>query len=68
MDVQELRQVITQAARESRAELDLSGQGLTELPPEIGELTSPQSLYLHGNRLTALPPRVKWDLGPLVDP
>ena len=68
MDMQELRRVIAQTAREKRAELDLSSQDLTELPPEIGELTSLQPLYLHGNRLTALPQRVQWDLEPLVEP
>ena len=68
MDMQELRQVIAQAARDKSNRLDLSGQDLTELPPEIGELTSLQSLYLHGDRLIALPPRGQWDLGPLGEP
>ena len=37
---------------------DLSERGLTALPPEIGRLTSPQTLVLNGNQLTALPPEI----------
>jgi hypothetical protein len=35
----ELLQLLDQAAAEGWTELDLSGQGLTELSPEIGKLT-----------------------------
>jgi internalin A len=38
--------------------LDLSNQGLTALPPQIGQLTSLKVLRLEENRLTALPPEL----------
>ena len=38
MTQDELLQLIDQAAEEGWPELDLSGKGLTELPPEIGKL------------------------------
>jgi internalin A len=38
--------------------LDLSGRGLTSLPPEIGRLTNLQTLNLSGNGLTSLPPEI----------
>ncbi len=34
----ELLAIIEQARRENWKELDLSGKGITELPPEIGQL------------------------------
>ena len=37
---------------------DLSGRGLTALPPEIGQLTSLHDLWLDGNQLTALPAEI----------
>jgi internalin A len=37
---------------------DLSNRGLTALAPEIGQLTSLQTLWLNGNQLTALPPEI----------
>jgi internalin A len=37
---------------------DLSGRGLTALPPQIGQLTSLQTLVLDGNQLTVLPPEI----------
>ena len=37
MTKKELLRVIEQAARENAKELDLRNQGLTELPPEIGQ-------------------------------
>ncbi|MBE9155944.1 leucine-rich repeat domain-containing protein [Nodosilinea sp. LEGE 06152] len=46
MTQDELLQLIDQAAAEGWTELDLSGQGLTELPPEIGKLTQLESLIL----------------------
>lgn len=36
--------------------LDLSGLGLTTLPPEIGQLTALTRLDLSNNQLTSLPP------------
>ena len=38
--------------------LDLSGRGLTQVPPEIGELTALSVLYLFYNQLTNLPPEI----------
>jgi Leucine-rich repeat (LRR) protein len=61
----ELLALIDQVAAAGWTELDLAGQGLTELPPEIGKLTQLKSLVLGkfakeksewiGNQLTALP-------------
>jgi hypothetical protein len=42
----ELLALIDQAAAAGWTELDLAGQGLTELPPEIGKLTQLKSLVL----------------------
>jgi len=48
-----------EAARESNAtQLDLSNLGLTELPPEIGHLSSLQALSMFDNQLTILPPEI----------
>ena len=45
-----------QAAADSGAtELDLSDLELTQLPPEIGQLSNLQWLYLSGNQLSSLP-------------
>ena len=57
MDQDELAARIAQAGDEGSTTLDLSGEGLKYLPPEIGNLTSLTELYLRGNQLTALPPR-----------
>jgi Leucine-rich repeat (LRR) protein len=65
MDMQELRQVIAQAARDKSTKLDLSGQGLTELPPEVGQLNSLEWLYLNGNKLQSLP-NTFWQLINLI--
>jgi internalin A len=46
MTREELLALIDQAAREGWAELDLSGQGLTELPAEIGKLIQLETLIL----------------------
>src|SRR3954471_22351466 len=39
-------------------ELDLSGLGLTMLPPAIGKLVTLTKLDLHNNQLTTLPPAI----------
>ncbi len=52
---QELLKLIAQAAKEGATTLDLSGEGLTSLPVEIGRLTNLTALYLHNNQLTSLP-------------
>ena len=49
---------IRAASERGDTRLDLSRLGLTTLPPEIGQLTSLQSLDLSGNQLTALPPEI----------
>ena len=46
MTREELLLLIAQAATEGWTKLDLSGQGLTELPPEIGRLTQLETLIL----------------------
>ena len=58
MTEEELLQVIERAAAEGCEELDLSGNGLTALPPEIGQLTNLQSLYLRFNQLSSLPAEI----------
>jgi len=66
MDQDELLRLIDQAAREGWTELDLSNQGLTELPSEIGSLTRLESLDLSHdwrklgkfNKLVVLPPEI----------
>ena len=58
MNDRELLEAIEAAARAGRTLLDLSKEGLTALPPEIGQLTNLANLNLSGNRLTALPPEI----------
>ena len=65
MTQDELLKLIDEAAADRRTTLDLSGQGLAELPPEIGRLTNLKTLVLgrwdrkksevRGNRLKTLP-------------
>ena len=55
MNEEELLQVIERAMTEGWTELDLAGNELTELPPEIGRLTNLQILYLSYNQLNTLP-------------
>ena len=44
--------------RDKLTRLDLSRQGISSLPPEIGTLTSLTHLILHHNSLTTLPPEI----------
>jgi small GTP-binding protein len=57
-----LLKIIKQAAKDGVTTLDLSNMGLTELPPEIGQLSKLKRLILGdwrgGNQLTALPPEI----------
>jgi len=62
---EELLTIIEQAQHVGLKELNLIGKGITELPPEIGQLTSLKKLYLgnewndeNGNRLTKLPDEI----------
>lgn len=51
-----------EACRQERGTvLNLSGLGLSSLPPEIGQLSALKKLFLHDNPLLAIPPSV---LGP----
>ncbi|MEH2156291.1 leucine-rich repeat domain-containing protein [Nostoc sp.] len=55
MTNEELLQIIEQAVRDKVTRLNLSGKGLTTLPPEIVQLTNLQSLNLCNNQLSSLP-------------
>ncbi|NJL39962.1 MAG: GTP-binding protein [Leptolyngbyaceae cyanobacterium SM1_4_3] len=55
MTQEELLALIDQAAAEGWTELDLSGQGLTELPGAIGQLTGLTTLSLFDNQLIEIP-------------
>ena len=46
MTQEELLRLIDEAAADGRTTLDLSGEGLNELPPEIGKLTNLKTLVL----------------------
>ena len=54
----EAKHRIAEAAREHATELDLTGMGLTSVPPEIGALTALKRLSLGNNQLTAMPPEI----------
>jgi Leucine-rich repeat (LRR) protein len=58
MDRDELLELIDRAARDGWTKLDLSNQGLSELPAGIGQLAQFQELDLSSNQLTALPPQI----------
>ncbi len=49
---------IKEAAETGATELNLFGQGLTELPAEIFQLTNLRSLSLDSNNLSSLPPKL----------
>ena len=57
MTHEELLQVIEKAAREGRTKLDLSGNQLGSLPPQIAQLTNLTRLNLRGNPLP-IPPEI----------
>lgn len=49
------QQRIAECRNSGNTRLDLSGLGLTSVPPEIGQLSALTSLSLGGNQLTTLP-------------
>jgi internalin A len=51
----ELLAIIGKAKRSGQRKINLSGNGIKELPPQIGQLTNLTSLDLRNNSLTALP-------------
>jgi len=55
MEKEELLGIIQQAWEEEWTELDLSGNEITELPPEIGKLIDLITLDLSINQLSTLP-------------
>ncbi len=55
---EQLLKLIEQSAKAGTTSLDLSDSELTELPPEIGQLTHLTELDLSYNQLTALPPEI----------
>ncbi|MBD2611264.1 leucine-rich repeat domain-containing protein [Nostoc punctiforme FACHB-252] len=58
MTNEELLQIIEKAARDNVTTLDLSGNSLTRLLPEIVQLTNLQTLSLSSNQLSSLPPEI----------
>ncbi|MEL6492948.1 MAG: hypothetical protein AAFQ95_23610 [Cyanobacteria bacterium J06621_3] len=67
MAQEELLRLIDEAAADERTTLNLAGQGLDELPPEIGKLTNWKTLVLErwdkkrgilGNNLKVLPDEI----------
>jgi len=58
-DYQEALKRIKEAASTGAKELNLSGLGLSELPPEIGGLAKLTWLNLFYNQLTALPTEIE---------
>ncbi len=58
MDNIKLVFTIEDTIKTDETELNLSGKGLTALPPEIGQLTSLELLNLSDNNLTGLPPEI----------
>jgi internalin A len=55
MTYQAAIQKIERAAAENATELNLSGMGLTEVPPEIAQLVNLQTLVLSVNKISVIP-------------
>lgn len=55
MTAQEVLELIQRAKDERAEKLDLSNKNLTEIPPEIPQLTSLQYLYLSNNQIREIP-------------
>ncbi|MDY6965618.1 MAG: COR domain-containing protein [Halobacteriota archaeon] len=58
MEKEDLLEIINKAARDEALVLDLSGNNLSSLPPEIGKLSNLTELDLSYNQLSALPPEI----------
>lgn len=58
MTQDELLEIIDRGAKFEGSVLDLSGLGITELPPEIKKLRALRKLILDDNHLTDLPPEI----------
>jgi len=58
MKPEQLLEKIHQAKAEQWTTLDLSNQGITKLPPEIGQLQALQKLHLSHNHLSQLPSEI----------
>jgi len=58
MDEKQVLEIIAKAENVGAVELDLSGKGLTSVPPELTRLTNLRWLSLSYNRLTAVPPEL----------
>ncbi len=58
MSDNERLQILAQTKEKGQTTLSLSSSQLTELPPEIGQLTQLQGLYLSFPQLTTLPPEI----------
>ena len=50
----EVLRIIEEAARRNSEQLNLSDQGLTEIPRQIFKLQNLRRLYLHNNQKTIL--------------
>jgi Leucine-rich repeat (LRR) protein len=55
MEEKELLEIIEEAKRDGRTELDLYGRGIKSLRAEIGRLTNLRKLRLNENQLTSVP-------------
>lgn len=58
MTRQQLLAIIQRAKDEQWTRLNLGEKKITQLPPEIGQLTALQELYLYDNQLSDLPPEI----------
>lgn len=58
MNTKELLELVASAKRRKLSKLDLSEQSISELPPEIGELTSLVELKVSDNRFARLPKEI----------
>ena len=58
MTNEELLQIIEEAATQKETVLDLDSNQLSNLPPEISQLSNLTTLYLSNNQLSSLPPEI----------